>query len=122
MKILRPAPAHTDERGSITDLVTAPVSHVARMKCWAGTVRGNHYHRTATAYIYVIQGAFNIRSRMVGTEQESRLGARAGDLVVIDPREIHSLEAITDGEFLMLVSMPNGGDHWDKDETVREVV
>lgn len=122
MLVSKPTIAYEDARGHITDLlVDTPVQHVAHFTCVHGSKRGNHYHKTATSYLFIIAGVFAIRHRRVGETRVYIDVARAGHVVRIDPLEVHVLEALDDGAFLMMTAGPDGGQQHLND-TVREVV
>lgn len=113
--------AFSDHRGSITDLIEGrAVQHVALFTCVMGAARGNHYHKTATSFIYVLAGAFRIRYRTANTPVQHVI-AEAGALVRIDPLEVHELTALDDSTFLMMTAGPDGGRQYLTD-TVREAV
>jgi uncharacterized RmlC-like cupin family protein len=113
--------AFKDHRGTITDLLEGrSVQHVALFTCVAGSARGNHYHKTATSFIYVLSGSLRIRYRN-GKESVKTVVVPYGTLVRIDPEERHELTALEDASFVMMTSGPNGGRQYLKD-TVREAV
>lgn len=112
-------PAHSDNRGAITDLFTHESVHAAHLTCRAGAVRGNHYHLTATCYLYVLSGAFVVRSRRGESPNIDRATVLAGEMVTFAPLERHSLTAVEDSSFIMFTVTPSGGAHYAGD-TVRE--
>lgn len=121
MEIQKCDVAFKDHRGSITDLLEGrSVQHVAFFTCVAGAARGNHYHKTATSFIYVLNGSFRIRYRN-GKEPVKTVVVPYGSLVRIDPQERHELTALEDSSFIMMTSGSNGGRQHLKD-TVREAV
>lgn len=122
MNIQRIAPIQEDDRGAITDLLSGqPLSHVGVISCRKGSLRGNHYHKTATAWVYVLYGRFKYAWRPSRGKKSSQI-VEAGDLITIEPGERHSLVALEGSTFIMMVSTPGGGSHYAEGETVAEYV
>ena len=122
MQVTRLSPAFSDDRGSITDLLEGiDVQHIAHFTCASGSTRGNHYHKTATSFIYVLTGGFRVRYRVVGQQLITATYVPAGYLIQVDPLEAHELTATKDSSFLMMTSGPDGGRQYLTD-TVREAV
>ena len=46
----------TDTRGNILSIVDLPVKNVSIIKCNAGSIRSNHYHKTDWHLMYVLEG------------------------------------------------------------------
>jgi dTDP-4-dehydrorhamnose 3,5-epimerase-like enzyme len=55
-----------NENGSILNLLTEKFTHAAILKCAAGSIRANHYHKTDWHYAYVISGEVEYCWREVG--------------------------------------------------------
>jgi len=121
MKVEHLTAAFIDHRGTIMDIIQEmSVEHVAIFTSKAGSVRGNHYHKESVAYIFVIEGQFQIFYRDEHSPANNVV-ANTHDLVTVEPLERHSLLALEDSIFLMLVSGPKGGKQYVSD-TVREQV
>jgi quercetin dioxygenase-like cupin family protein len=124
MRITQRPIAFEDHRGSITDLLAGtPVQHVALFTCVKGAARGNHYHKTATSFIYVLSGVLRLRYRTTGSPRrvvETSI-VPAGRLIEISPLEVHELTAEEDAAFVMMTAGPDGGRQYLTD-TVRETV
>jgi dTDP-4-dehydrorhamnose 3,5-epimerase-like enzyme len=118
MRIEQLRPAHEDERGLIMDLLARPLTHVALMMCEDGAVRGNHYHRTATAYVFVLTGGLNVCARREGEEAWVEY-ASAWSLITIEPGERFSLTAIGHAEIIEMIDYRGEGQHFERD-TVQE--
>ncbi len=56
----------------------------------AGSTVGNHYHPKQTEFIYMLEGALTLKL------EKGTITAEAGDLVVIEPGDVHA--AANDGE------------------------
>ena len=115
MNVSRRPPAHTDERGVITDLhVGQPVNALTTVTCVKGAIRGNHFHKLTTQFTYVLSG----RLRYVGQSQHAPVEEctiAAGDLVTSLPLESHAFEALEDSVLLAFCHGPRAGMDYEKD-------
>lgn len=75
----RPSPAHTDARGTITNLLAHEIRHVALIYSTPGSVRGNHFHRKDRHYTYLISGKASYQQRIKDELEETQL--LPGDLL-----------------------------------------
>jgi quercetin dioxygenase-like cupin family protein len=120
MKLSHLTPDHSDARGTITDIVSlvdengSGWHHVALLACNAGSIRGNHYHRDSTVWIYILYGKFEVTVRRGGDRLFTGPVSR-GDLLTIEPLECHALYAFDDSMFLMVTSNPSGKPHYESD-------
>ncbi len=115
MPVSRPRPAFTDERGTITDiLVREPLEYVTVITSRNGAVRGNHYHKDTTQWVYVVEGRLRVLSQMPGEPTRDEI-LEKGDLVVHVPRESHAMIALDDAVFLVFTRGPRGGEDYEKD-------
>ncbi len=60
VKILSPEFLHTDERGSLTQLVSGGYSQINILVSESGVTRGGHYHKICREAFYVIDGAVKV--------------------------------------------------------------
>ncbi len=108
------SPVHTDERGEIWDILEgAEVRHAGYVVSRQGAVRGNHYHKKATQYTYVLHGKVEWITRDMrdpSAQVRSEILA-AGDLAITAPEVAHVMIALEDTEFLDMtdVSRADGG-------------
>ncbi len=107
-------PVHTDERGEIWDVLEGQdVRHAGYILSRQGAVRGNHYHKKATQYTYILRGKVEWVTRDLrdpGAEPKSHILTK-GDLAITPPEVAHVLIALEDTEFLDMtdVSRADGG-------------
>jgi len=107
-------PNYVDERGDITDLLKyRKIESVTLITTRVGSVRGNHYHTTATVYVFIVKGRFQVSSRFEGRVEHRVVDE--GDLVEFPPYDLHALCALEEGSFLLMADGPRGGEM-----TVRE--
>lgn len=104
--------AHQDARGRIIDLLRdTPVEFTTLITSRAGAVRGNHYHKEATVYVFVLEGTFDIYSRLMGEDVSDMMAtAGVGDLITFPPLDLHALVALEDSVFILFSHGKRGGD------------
>lgn len=114
-RIWRPSPAFVDERGEITDLlVREPVEYVTQITSRSGAVRGNHYHKETTQWIYVVEGRLQVLTQLPGEAVRADV-LEPGQLIINLPNERHAMIALTDARFLVFTRGPRGGEDYEKD-------
>lgn len=108
-------PAHTDERGMITDLLQdETINAVTIISFVKGAVRANHYHKETYQWNYVLSGTIKIVTQLHNQAKVETI-MKTGDFVVTTPNECHALTAIEQSELLVLTKGPRGGDNYEKD-------
>ena len=86
MESLKPEFISDDGRRKLTQLVTAPIAQVNSYHAKKGAILGNHFHKETTEYFYVTKGTILYNSKRV---------LNRGDLFVVRPLEIHTLEVMS---------------------------
>jgi quercetin dioxygenase-like cupin family protein len=115
MEFVELHPAHTDERGTITDLIADGVINAVTMITFTkGAVRANHYHKETIQWNYVISGEVLLVTQLPGGERQERL-LKKGDFALSRENERHALRAETDAEVLILTRGPRAGFDYEKD-------
>ena len=66
IKTLFPEFLHTDERGSLTQLVSGGYSQVNILISESGVTRGGHYHKVCREAFYVIEGTVKVTAENGG--------------------------------------------------------
>jgi len=121
MEIAHPSPSFTDGRGVIMDvLVKQPIEYVTIISSHKGAVRGNHYHRDTTQWLYLLEGRLRLLSQLPG-EPVHEAVLEKGDLIVNVPMESHAMIALEDARFLVFTRGPRGGENYE-DDTYRLAV
>ena len=104
-----------DERGDITDiLANEPIEFVTMISSKAGSVRGNHYHKKTSQWVFMLSGKIRVCAKSEGSKLQENLIIK-GDLILNKPYEQHAFEAIEDSKFLVFTSGPRGGDNYEDD-------
>lgn len=115
MEIIPLKPAHTDARGTITDLISDDeINAVTLITFKEGAVRANHYHERTIQWNYIISGEILLVTQMPGAEKTERI-LRAGEFAVTREHERHALKALTAAEVLILTKGPRAGSQYEND-------
>ena len=120
MKLTKIKVATSDARGCISDILYSDViHHVAIIESKAGSLRGNHYHKETTQYIYMNRGYLRYwYSNLDGGDIKSIL-VEEGALVETPPNDVHALECPVDRTFTVFSRGIRGGQDYEAD-TYRE--
>ena len=89
-------PSHADARGGIFDLLDADrIRHAGLLISKPKSLRGNHFHKKATQYTYVIEGKINIYLREAWNANGAvkKIVMSEGDMIRLPPYIIHTIEA-----------------------------
>ena len=88
-------------------VVTNPKGHLAQLchEGWcqvnvltspAGSFRGNHYHKENLECFYVVSGSLKVFFTSVDGSETEQVVFNEGDMFVIYPYVVHSLESVSD--------------------------
>ena len=111
-------PVFEDERGSIYDLLDHDmISHIGMISSKQGSVRGNHYHKTAKQITYLLEGQMELFTKDVQDDQAEvqSVRLRKGDIISIPPYTIHTLKALKDSVFLIFTDKPRSEGGYEDD-------
>jgi quercetin dioxygenase-like cupin family protein len=115
MEVSTPQPAHSDQRGTITDLLAnEDINSVTLITFAAGAVRANHYHERTVQWNYVISGEILLVTQMPGHPKTETV-LRAGDLAVTRELERHALKGLKESQVLILTKGPRAGSEYEND-------
>jgi len=109
-------PVFEDNRGAIFDILDGvEIKHVGIITSRAGAVRGNHYHKIATQYLYVLEGRVEVTNKdLKGVS--STVIIEKGDLIAHRPTQIHTIKSLGDSTVLVLTtSERKGREGYEKD-------
>jgi quercetin dioxygenase-like cupin family protein len=114
--------AITDERGTLTVILegNANIQSVLLVTGKAGTLRANHYHKTDSHYVYLLDGEMEYTEkdmRKKNARKKSRI-VRKGDLVFSPPFVAHAMRFLKDTLFLALATAARDEASYEAD-TVR---
>lgn len=115
MELIHLQPAHTDARGSITDLISDDeINAVTLITFTKGAVRANHFHKRTVQWNYVISGEILLVTHIPGHDRVERV-LRRGDFAVTRENEQHALKGLTEAEVLILTKGPRAGSQYEAD-------
>ena len=117
---IHPAPAFTDKRGTISNLLAWPIQHVALITSTPGAVRGNHVHQTDNHFTYLLSGRCRY-TQIVGGVVES-CAMEPGDLILTAAGIPHALVSHGDSVFLALCTAERMGGKYQEDTRPCHVV
>lgn len=107
-----------DDRGQITDIFyQTQIDHACIVTNNSGAIRGNHYHKHTTQYIYIISGTLTYYSRFANDDGPiNHYSALPGDFIISEPNEIHATKAGPEGcTFIAFAAGPRGGKNYEND-------
>lgn len=111
-------PVFEDDRGSIFDLLDHDtISHIGLISSTTGSVRGNHYHKTAKQITYILEGKMELLTkdaRDTAAKVHSFI-LKKGDIISIPPFVIHTLIALEDSVFLIFTNKPRTCGGYEED-------
>lgn len=115
MHISTPKTSFKDERGIIKDiLIREPIDAITMIQSNKGVVRGNHYHKDTTQWVYVLSGQLKSLTQKENEAVIEQI-VNPGDLIVAEPMEKHALIALKNTEFYVFTKGPRGGDSYEDD-------
>jgi len=110
-----PAP-FVDSRGVIQPLVEGGVHSVQVITSKASTVRANHFHKTDSHYMYVVQGVMKYYHRAAGdTAPPASFLVKTGQMVYTPPLVEHAVEFLEDSTFLNITGKPRDQGSYEDD-------
>lgn len=95
MRVIAPEFEHTDKRRTLTQIFSGPVAQVNNYRMSKGAVLGNHYHKETFETFYIIRGAVMV------SVANRRFIASHGMVFQVEPGEMHTIEAISEGARMM---------------------
>jgi quercetin dioxygenase-like cupin family protein len=115
MELIKLTAAHTDARGTITDLISDDdVNAVTLITFAKGAVRANHHHERTIQWNYVLSGEILLVTQMPGAERVEKV-LKKGDFAVTRENERHALQGVTEAEVLILTKGPRAGSEYEND-------
>ena len=117
MKKTRPKIDFKDKRGTIKDLFyKEKINHVAIITSNKGVLRGDHYHKKTTQYMYCLEGELEYwyKNRFSKSKSKKTL-LRVGDLIETPPNEMHALKITKKNTFMVFTTGIRGGKDYETD-------
>ena len=106
-----------DKRGSIKDLFYKKnINHIAVIKSKRGALRGDHFHKRTTQYMYITKGELEYWYKKRTSKQKSKMALlKEGDLIMTPPNEMHALKITKNNEFIVFTTGLRGGKDYEAD-------
>lgn len=106
LNLLTPEFEHKDSRRVLTQLVTDNIQQVNSYQVNKGCVLGGHYHKDTDEYFYITKGTFAVFMHPLGSKHALSRILNKNSFFVARSSFVHSLEALTNGEFLTFLTKP----------------
>ena len=74
------------------------IRYIAQIELQAGSVRGNHYHKSKQEWIYVMSGEITLIVEDLESKARESVPLLAGDLAFIQTGVIHTLQVTQSGQ------------------------
>ena len=120
--VIKIQPPHTDERGSITNLleVNFPLRSILLITSRKGSIRANHYHKKDSHYVYLLQGKMEYTEKDMSAKNKRKRSiiVKPGDLILSPPMMAHAMRFLEDTVFLAFTTEPRDQRSYEED-TVR---
>lgn len=111
-------PAFSDHRGSITDVLDKPISHVGFITFTKGAMRAKHYHKQSTQYDYILGGKIRlVVCKPDGSEREDHI-IEAGMATEVPPGIVHTYIAEEDSSMIDITTLSRADNGYEED-TIR---
>lgn len=96
----------TDTRGSFTNIVDqGDWKEVNLVESKVGSMRGNHYHKQTTEYIYLLSGGAEVSLSNINTPHKvSKILMYPGEAIIIPPLTNHTFLFTEDSVHIALLS------------------
>ena len=111
-------PAFEDARGLIADVFDGEdIRHIGFITSKKGAVRGNHYHKLARQYTYVLRGKMEWYTKDT-TDPNAKAKkeiVEAGHLTFDAPLVAHAFIALEDTEFIFFTNEVRTDNGYEKD-------
>ena len=109
-RIIKPFFEHTDERGTLREIVRGNWKTINYHDRKSGYTAGGHYHREIEEYFYVISGRVEVELQKLGETEKERFTVRTNEGFLIPTNHYHSLHFLEDSKLIALLSKA-----WDND-------
>lgn len=118
LKLWKISPTFMDSRGIIADILEdRGIKHVGIIISLAGSTRGNHYHKKATQWTYVIGGKIKIYTKELKSKNSKieSFVMNPGDMVELPAYTIHAVDALKKSTLLILTNKSRKNNSYEYD-------
>ena len=103
LKLLQPEFEHADSRRTLRQILTANIAQVNTYQVTKGAILGNHFHKETREFFYIMKGTFLVILRKLTGESTSQV-VNKGTFFVVEPNNVHLVEALTNGEIMTMLT------------------
>jgi len=115
MLVSKKLPNFIDQRGEITDIIDGiDVNSITLITSKKGSVRGNHFHKLTTQYVFIIEGELEYYSQDEDQPIEKQI-LHKGDFIETLKNVKHAFKAIEDSVFIACCSGLRAGKQYEDD-------
>jgi quercetin dioxygenase-like cupin family protein len=118
IKVAKLEAVHTDDRGSIFDVLNKPVSHIGMITFKEGVVRARHYHHESTQYDYIVSGKLKLVVCLPDGSLKEEYILESGMTTEVPPGIVHAYKALEDSVMLDITTLSRE-DQGYEDDTAR---
>lgn len=104
---------HKDDRGKLVQLVHDGYKQINILYSKSGTIRGKHYHKTASEAFYVVNGSVNVY--LERDKISDQITFRQSDFFSIPPLTLHSMTFPEDCIMIAMYDIPVEKENGEKD-------
>ena len=127
IKVKHLKPEFVDFRGAITRLINEPkiqIRAVLLLTHKKDTIRGNHYHKKDSHWVYCLSGKFRYYEKDIKKKSSKTYSVilKPGDLVYSKPGMAHAMEAIVDTVFLAITTEKRQQKNYEDDTVKHDIV
>lgn len=118
LKLWKISPTFKDSRGIIVDILEDwGIKHVGLIISLPGSIRGNHYHKKATQWTYVIDGKIKIYTKEFKNKNSKikPFVMNPGDMIELPPYNIHAVDALKKSTLLILTNKSRKNNSYEYD-------
>ena len=118
LAIWKISPTFQDGRGTIADILEdRGIRHIGIIVSNSGSLRGNHYHKKATQWTYVMDGKIKVYTKDFKGKNSKIKSFVMGpcDMVEIPPYVIHAVEALNKSTLLVLTNQHRKNNSYEYD-------
>jgi dTDP-4-dehydrorhamnose 3,5-epimerase len=95
----------SDDRGNLKGVSSGlEWREVNKFFSVAGSMRGEHYHKTTIELIYLIEGKVEFTIKNIKTKKEESIMLRKDEGILIEPYEHHTARILEDTSWISLLS------------------
>jgi len=127
IKVLHLKPEFADFRGAITRIINEPkirIEAVLLLTLKKGTIRGNHYHKKDSHWVYCLSGKFRYYEKDIRKKNSKTFSIilKPGDLVFSKPHVAHAMEALENTIFLAMTTEKRQQKNYENDTVRLDIV